>query len=210
MEKPQDGATKPQGPGPTEKHLGRGLEDVSHLFLSQAAPVAGPSKGEANRSLDIHGLPADRATPAVSQPSGEVDQKELVSVLYKSAGVLEQGLRAIDTGIACEIGGAIDLVAVDRCNQLVLIDVDASGSDALLLRGICHVDWVARNVPIVRRMYSAHTIDFGSEPRLFLIGPRFSPVVRCALQRITSLRITCVTYNLVTLPNGIGVFFQHP
>ena len=132
-----------------------------------------------------------------------------MSVLSSNAGVLEEGLRAIDTGVPCEIAGAIDVVGIDRRNQLVLIDVDASGSDGLLLRGTCHVDWFIRNAQIVRRMYAAHPIDFSSEPRLFLVGPRFSPVFRCAVQRITCLRITCVTYSLVTLPNGAGIFFQH-
>ncbi len=196
MERAQD--TQSQDAERTEKHLGRGLEDVSHLFLSQVA-AAPPSKEDV----------ADRTAPAVSHASSEVNQSQLISVLYRSAGVLEEGLRAVDTGVACEIGGVVDLVAVDRRNQLVLIDVDTSASDGLLLRGICHLDWFARNVPIVRRMYSGQAIDFGSEPRLFLVGPRFSPLFRCAMQRITCLRITCVAYNLVTLPNGIGVFFQH-
>lgn len=209
MERTQGDATPFQNPERAEKHLGRGLEDVSHLFLSQASGVTSSSvERQKDPSGDVRPLSTSQLTPTGSAPFS-MDRNQLVSVLSKSAGILEEGLRTIDADIPWEIGGAVDLVAVDRRHQLAIIDLDPAGNDALLLRGICHLDWFARNVPIIRRMYPAQAIDFGSEPRLFLIGPRFSPVFRCAAQRITCLRITCVTYNLVTLPGGTGIFFQH-
>jgi hypothetical protein len=210
MDEAQGSAGQSQVPARTEKHLARSLEDLSHLFLSQV-PAAAPSNSEAqNHSRrDAQSLPADSVTPTGSPPSSQTNHDQLVSLLFNSAGSLEEGLRAIDSNIPWEIGGAVDLVAVDRSNRLAIIDIDASASDSLLLRGICHVDWFARNVPIVRRMYPACALDVGSEPRLFLIAPHFSPVFRCAAHRITCLRITCVTYNVVTMPNGTGIFFQH-
>lgn len=198
------------GPGRTEKHLARGLEDLSHLFLSQVSPATPSAReGQNDSSGEVHPLVADWATTTGTHPSSAVNQHQLVSILHKSAGILEEGLRAIDADIPLEIGDAIDLVALDRRNQLAIIDVDASANDGLLARGISHVDWFARHVQIVRRMYPGYAIDFESEPRLFLIGPRFSPVLRCAVQKIAGPRITCITYNLVTLPNGTGILFQH-
>ncbi len=203
----------PEGPERTEKRLARGLEDVSHLFLSQApAPAPRPTARNAAQGeavADARPRPADRVTATSSPALADITQAQIVSLLHSSAGVLEEGLRAIDANIPWETGTTIDLVAVDRRNQLAVIDVDAAGNDALLLRGICHVDWFARNGPIVRRMYTGHAIDFTAEPRLFLVGPRLSPALRRAVERITCLRITCVTYHLVTLPNGTGIFFQH-
>ncbi|MGH7630107.1 MAG: hypothetical protein ACREOF_12150 [Gemmatimonadales bacterium] len=121
---------------------------------------------------------------------------------------LEDGLREIDAGLACAPCGEIDLLALDRANQLTIIDFDTTSSDELLIRGLGHVDWVVRNVPNVRRMYRGQAINFSLQPRLVLLAPQFSPTVRCAARPITQLQIDWVRYHFVETPGRAGIFFE--
>ena len=134
-----------------------------------------------------------------------LQKDRLVSLLNSTPGVLEDGLKAIDTNLSVDSANPVDLVAVDRFNKLCLIDVDVSGEDALLLRGICHFDWFVRNVPIVRRMYHDRVIDCSAHPRVFLAAPGFSDVFLCAAQRIACTRIHCYRYHVTAGPGGTGI-----
>jgi hypothetical protein len=194
---------EPARPG---QRLARGLEDVSHLFLSRAPAVASlRSDAQDDPHVETDRLARGSVTPATAGAPA-VDQDPLASLVCKSVDALEEGLRVIDAKIPLEVGGTVDLVAVDRHNQLVIIDVECAETDALLLRGLCHVDWFARNVPIARRMYPACGIDFASEPRVLLLAPSFSPVILRAVRRIP-LRIGCVTFTVAPpLPSPQMVF----
>ena len=192
-----------------ERRLARGLEDVSHLFQAQHGEVAPAPAGleEASpRNAPVE--PSASADATILRPSSAVSRGLLISLLSKHTAVLEDALQSIDTDIPCDSGGTIDLLAVDGLNQLVIVDIDACPGDGLLLRGISHFDWFVRNTPIVRRMYRGRTINFSTEPRLFLVAPDFSPMIRCVSDRIGSPRICCLRYRAVAIPNGPGVLFE--
>src|SRR5262249_56037975 len=74
--------------------------------------------------------------------------------------------------------GQIDLLGLSRSNQLTIIDFNTNADDGLLVRGIGHLDWIARNMPIIRRLYPSHTINYNLPPALMLIAPQFSPTLR--------------------------------
>ena len=90
-----------------------------------------------------------------------------------------------------------------------MIDVDDYANDGLLLRGISHLDWIVHNLANVRRMYQGHVIEFSLQPRLFLIAPEFSPLIRSATRQITSMQIHCFKYHTIALSGGSGVLFEH-
>jgi hypothetical protein len=192
-----------------DRHLARSLEDVSHLFLSGKStghgipnPVQSESTG---RVPTISGKPA--LFPLEDQ-SQALEKESLVSLLNAHAGILEEGLSAIDTNVPMDFASAVDLVAVDRFNKLCLVDIDVPGGDALLLRGICHFDWFVRNAPIVRRMYQDRIVDFSALPRVFLVAPKFSAAFRCAARRIASPRIHCCLCRIAAGPGGAGVLLN--
>ena len=192
----------------SERKLGRGLEDVSHLFLSQGiGDTAGGEQTPAPPAEQVH--QQAKAIPAILHPSSAVNRELLVSLLYKNTAALEEGLKAIDTNVPCNSFGTMDLLAVDNLNQLVIIDADATSSDELLLRGICQFDWFDRNVPILRRMYHGRVVDFSSPPRLLLVAPGFSPLLLCAARRVKPPRISCYRYYTVEVAGGAGILFQH-
>lgn len=203
------GHSLPQDHAHTQRRLARGLEDVSHLFLSQTTNEA-TAGGEARDgpAEQTQPQPAEPAFIPLLHPFPDVNRDQLVSLLESHIALLEEGMRAIDVNIPCDPYGPIDLLAVDSANKLVIIDLDTSANDELLLRGICHFDWLVRNVPIARRMYRGHVIDFSANPRLFLVAPDYSPRLRCVTCWITCPQISCFRYHAVALRNGAGILVE--
>jgi hypothetical protein len=117
-------------------------------------------------------------------------------------------LRGIDFEVPCAPCGEIDLIAIDRANQLTIIDFDTTANDELLLRGLSHFDWAVGNLPNVRRMYRGQAINFSQEPRLFLLAPQFSSRVRRVARQIPRPRIDWVRYHFVETPGRPGIFFE--
>jgi hypothetical protein len=193
----------------TEKRLSRGLEDVSHLFLSQSPDK--PTEKAENPDIPPAIAPSERAqsrTPFLLHDSPTVSRELILGFLNGSAAVLEDGLYAIDENIPCEPFGFIDLAAVDGRDQLCIVNVDVTQKDESLLRGIAYYDWIIRNTPIVRRMYRGRVINFSAQPRLFLVAPGFSPLLKCVAQRSTSPEVCCFAYRAVAMPGGVGILFE--
>ncbi len=201
--------TSPEESRRTELRPARGLEEVSHLFLSQSpdgpvekakpfeiAPAKAPSEGAPSR------------VPFLLRDSPHVGRELLLGFLNTVPGVLEEGLRTIDANIPCEPFGRIDLVAVDSLDRLCIINAEVARQDESVLRGIACSDWIVRNASIVRRMYQGRAINFAAEPRLFLVAPDFSPLSRCVAQRSTSPKVCCIAYRTVAMPGGIGILFD--
>src|SRR5439155_18675093 len=173
------GSTDIQGLGRPDKPLGRGLEDVSHLFLSHRTDEAAANDRPVVRSNEHSSPPPpSRAGVTLLRPAS-VTKDWLTIVLTEFGDAVEEGLRTIDANIPCHPCGEIDVLAVDRANHLTIIDFDTTVSDGLLLRGMGHFDWIAHNMPNVQRMYREQAMNTSLQPRLFLLAPQFSPLVRC-------------------------------
>ena len=207
MEQPEPGAGA--GVGRSERPLGRGLEDVSHVFLTQK-----PDQGEGEAG---GGWRAERPFPRQESSPGalllrpataQVTRERIAAALKEFAGALEEGLRVIDAEIACEPCGAIDLLAIDRASQLTVLDFETTPSDEILIRGLGHFDWLVRNQLNVRRMLRGQAINFSLEPRLFLLAPQFSARVRCVARLIPRPRVDWVRYHFVETPGRPGIFFE--
>jgi len=194
--------------GAQDRPLGRGLEDVSHLFLSRKTGEAPASDRAAVRSPERSSPPpGSQACIALLRPA-PVTRDRLAGALMEFDGALEEGLRAFDAKIPCRPCGEIDLLAVDRASQLTIIDFDMTFDDGLLLRGIGHFDWVVRNMPNVQRMYREQAVNFSLPPRLFLLAPQFSPLLRSVARQITRPQIHWVRYHTVDASGGPGILFE--
>jgi hypothetical protein len=189
-----------------ERRLARGLEDVSYLFLSPSGGETEKGSGQNAPSEQAHPQPAP--APIVLKASSAINRDLLISLLSKNAAVLEDGMRFIDINVPCDPFGSLDLLLLDSLDQLVIVALDNVPNDGLYLRGIGHFDWLVRNTPVLRRMYQGRVINFSSQPRLILIAPGFSLLLKCAAQRSVSPKICCVGYHAVALPGGVGIFFE--
>lgn len=182
--------------------LGRGLEDVSHLFLTGAPASRPPTAAALTEGAKATGHDALRRLGSGPLP----DRAPLLEFLAREVETLEAGLRVLDTGLPCDGCGEIDLLAVDAARRLAIVDVETGAADdRLLLRGLAHFDWMTRNVPILQRMYPAHAADFSLRPRVLLVAPRLSWMARCAARQITAPRIAWWTYRALAVNGGVGV-----
>jgi hypothetical protein len=195
---------------PTEKRFSRGLEDVSHLFLSQSPdrPAEKAETSDVTPALASSEQNQSR-TPFLLYDAPTVSRELILEFLKRSVAVFEEGMRPIDENIPCDPFGFIDLVALDNQNQLCIINVDVVQKDESFLRGIAHFDWIVRNTSIVRRMYQGRVINFSASPRLFLVAPDFSPLLKCVAQRSTNPKVCCIAYRTVAMPGGVGILFEH-
>ena len=208
MDQHRPGGSSAPDVGRSERPLGRGLEDVSHVFLSEKADERAVVPGEVRRPE--RPSPRDPSAPSalLLRLASFVSREQVAGALKEFEGALEEGLRGIDTDILCAPSDSIDLLAIDRANQLTIIDFDTTSSDDLLIRGLGHFDWVVQNVPNVRRMYRGQAINFSLPPRLFLVAPQFSSRVRRVARQITSVQIDWVRYHFVETPGRPGIFFE--
>jgi hypothetical protein len=196
--------------GRTDKRPARGLEDVSHLFLSQS-PDRPAEKAKTSDMAPVH-APSQRAqsrTPFLLRDFPTVSRELIAQLLNGNAAALEEGMNAIDANIPCDPFGFIDLMAVDGQNQLCLINIDVAQKDDLLLRAIAYSDWIVRNTPIVRRMYQGRAINFSAQPRVILVAPGFSPLLKCVAQSSMSPKVRLFTYRTVAMPGGVGILLEH-
>jgi hypothetical protein len=152
--------------------------------------------------------PGVGAGAAVLRPGEPITRDQLAATLRECQGALEDNMRVIDARIPCWPRDEIDLLALDRTNQLTIIDVETTPGDGLLLRGLSHIDWVMRNLGIVQRLYRGLTIDGSRQPRLILVAPQFSPFLRSALRQITRPDVMCYRYHGVELSSGTGILFE--
>ena len=196
--------------GVHDRPLGRGLEAVSHLFLSHKT-------GDAPTRTSATVLSPEPESSAPSDPCGntvllrpvQVTRDRLAAILPLDwSAALEEGLRTIDARIPCHPCGEIDLLAVDRTSKLTIIDFDATVNDGLLLRGLGHFDWIVRNTQNVQRMCSAPGVDSSLPPRLILLAPQFSPLLRRVMRQFTRPQIQWVRYHAVETPSGPGILFE--
>lgn len=184
--------------------LGRGLEHVSHLFLSpRTADTPAPSPEPESSP------PAGPRQSAVVLRPVQLTRDRLAAVLPLDwSGALEEGLRTIDARIPCHPCGEIDVLAVDRTSKLTIIDFDTTVNDGLLLRGLGHFDWAVRNAQNIQRMCPAQTFDSALPPRLVLLAPQFSTVLRRVMRQLTHPQIQGVRYHAVDTPGGVGMLFE--
>jgi hypothetical protein len=190
-----------------EKVLPRGLEQVSHLFLSHAPSNGGALPAPASMPLEkTPGPEEEHPVTAVSRRF--LEREQLLSFLSNQPFSLEEGLRLIDRNIPYENSSRIELLALDCANQLTIIDLDISPNETLLLRGLGHFDWMVRNHFIINRMYRDQPIDFSLQPRLILVAPDFSSLFRTAVRLITVPRIHCLRYHTVGVSGTAGIFFE--
>jgi hypothetical protein len=190
------------------RSLGRGLEDVSRLFVPQTSEAGArePASGRASEQAAVR--PNARAGAAVLRLGDPVTRDQLIATLRECQGALDGGMRTVDTRIPCGPRDEIDLFALDRTNQLTIVDVEIAPGDGLLLRGVGHVDWVNRHRPLVQRLYPDWMIDASRPPRLVLVAPQFSPLLRNAVRQITRPDIACFRYHGVALSGGTGILFE--
>ena len=203
-----DGVGGTDGIRRQDKPLGRGLDDVSHLFLSHKPAEPSATEHAAPRAIERPLPPSgSRGGVALLRPAA-LPRERLAALVAEFAGALEDGLRAVDTNIPCHPCGEIDILAVSRAGHVTIVDVDAAVNDALLARGLAHFHWVVRNMPNLRRMYREPAINFSLQPRVVLLAPQFSALLRSMTRQPSGPQVQWVRYHAVESAGGPAVLFE--
>ncbi len=199
-----------EGTPPNDKRasrpLGRGLEDISYLFLSNQAAM--PSGEQVDDAAASEGTEVRRPALSVLRRGTPITKGQLTETLSESRSALTEDLLAIGEGIVCSPYGEIDLLAVDHTYRLTVIDVQTMLDDTLIARGLSHVDWSIRNLATVQRLYPDWVIDASRQPRLVLVAPRFSLALRSGIRQITAPAISCFRYCEVELAGEAGILVE--
>ena len=210
-QKAEDSTTLQNAEHP-DQSLGRGLGQISHLFLSQRANdlrAGDQPPGRPQESMIPQTRSRNNGRTVCLQATTSITKARLAAMLRESQNALEEGLRVIDASVPCHPYGEIDLLAVDRSSQLTIIDFETDANDTLVLRGIAHSDWLAHNLANVRRMHPGQTMNLAAHPRLFLLAPRFSSLVTGVARHLAQLQIQWVRYHVLETGGGAtGIFFE--
>jgi hypothetical protein len=213
MDQPQKAvSTTTSDSGRPGSPLGRGLGELSQVFSSYRTTESKPVE-QVRRRIAENAAPPSAPSPEKTRPvslfrNALVTKAQLIALLKENHGTLEDGLRVIDVSLPCHPYGEIDLVGLDSHNQLVVIDCETLFDDALLVRGLAHLDWLSHNAQNVRRMHSGLTINTPDRPRLFLLAPRFSAAVMGAARHLTGIPVLWIRYQALETGSGTGIFFD--
>lgn len=98
---------------------------------------------------------------------------ELTQCVKHSPESVEEGLKIIDTLFKLSNGKQIDVLAVDKDNTLVIMELKMGIEDNQLIQTIGYYDWVLNNFDTLRRIFP--TFQFESRnPRVILIAEDFT------------------------------------
>ena len=104
-------------------------------------------------------------------------ESELEAILTENPNVIEEGLSVIDTQVITN-SGRLDILGLDSGKALVVIELKIEASDEMLWQTLDYYDWIFRNIDTVKRLYPDSDIDYSQTPRLMLIAPGFSEVIK--------------------------------
>ncbi len=110
-------------------------------------------------------------------------ESELEAILTENPSVIEEGLSVIDTQVITN-SGRLDILGLDSGKVLVVIELKIEASDEMLWQTLDYYDWVFRNIDTVKRLYAGSDIDYSQTPRLMLIAPGFSEVIKEIREKI--------------------------
>src|SRR5207245_11794328 len=98
----------------SEQHLrvSRGLDQVSHLFLSHVAERAARGRSGNGSELPEHAQ-ENQPLELVLRASRGVERERLVSLLHERPEALKEGMKVIDADRPCETPGHVELPGLE-------------------------------------------------------------------------------------------------
>ena len=170
--------------------MARGIGEILHHFIPEAAPRSGPSRPDSAE-------PFGRADARTSErgPPLEPDRTALLRGLRERLGDLELSLRVVAEGIL-GADSPIDFVTVDPGGRVLLVLVSSQGEDpAVVGQATAQRDWVAARL----RDWLMLSPELGIRPErgvgLVLLAPSFSSSVIAAAHAVEPDAATLVSYR---------------
>ena len=135
-------------------------------------------------------------------------KQELAQMIKKEISQIEKELSPICDNVPINDKTTLDLLCHDDNGQLVIVQLNVSEDDNMLLQGIQSLDYVDRFKSFLKATYNKHKINDKEKPRLILIAPSFSETLRHAVEHMKGLRVDLYEWEYLKLGDHKGLRLQ--
>ena len=128
------------------------------------------------------------------------NEKELAQCIKYHPESVEEGLKIIDTFFRLSNGREIDVLAIDKDNKLVIMELKTGIDNNQLVQVMDYYDWVLNNFDTLKRIYPNTNFE-NVAPRLILVAEDYSDEVLTLSKylkdsiEITLYRYIAIKYN---------------
>ena len=120
---------------------------------------------------------------------------------------IEAGLKVIDSRLL--LGqAAIDLVGLDAKGSLVLIALDFTADEGLLLRGMDAYSWCLEYPDTIGRLYPAAEVSPARPPRILFIVERLTDAFVRRIKQLRFLEIDCFEFRHLEVNGASALYFD--
>jgi len=135
----------------------------------------------------------------------EID--DLARLVAENAEGIEPGLKVIDSRLL--LGqAAIDLVGLDAKGAFVLIALDFTADEGLLLRGMDAYSWCLEYPDTICRLYPAAEISATRPPRTLFIVERFTDAFVRRIKQLCFRDIDCLEFRHLEVNGASALYFD--
>jgi hypothetical protein len=135
------------------------------------------------------------------------DIGSLERLIAENVEGVEPGLKVVDSRLV--LGQAsIDLVGLDATGSLVLIALDFSTDDGLLLRVMDAYSWCLEYPDTLRRLYPMAQAS-SRPPRILFIVERMTDAFLRRIKQLSFLEIDCFEFRNLEVNGASVVYFDH-
>jgi hypothetical protein len=135
-------------------------------------------------------------------------QRELADMVAKEINQLEKDLTVICSNVPINDKTTLDILCHDGNGQLVILQLNVSEDDIMLLQGIQSLNYVDKFKSFLKATYNKHKINDSEKPRLILIAPSFSDAMRRAVESMQGMRIDLYQWEYLKLGEHKGLRLQ--
>ena len=135
------------------------------------------------------------------------DIGDLEKLVAENVEGIEPGLKVIDSRLL--LGhAAIDLVGLDAKASLVLIALDFTADEGLLLRVMDAYSWCLEYPDTIRRLYPMAQIASGRPPRILFIVERLTDSFIRRIKQLSFLEIDCLEFRHLEVNGTSALYFD--
>lgn len=135
------------------------------------------------------------------------DIGDLEKLVAENVEGIEAGLKVIDSRLL--LGrAAIDLVGLDAKGSLVLIALDFTADEGLLLRVMDAYSWCLEYPDTIRRLYPMAQISPGRPPRFLFIVERLTDSFVRRIKQLSFLEIDCLEFRHLEVNGTSALYFD--
>jgi hypothetical protein len=135
-------------------------------------------------------------------------KKELEQMITEQLPNVEKDMSIVCADVPINDSATLDILSHDENGQLAIIQISTGEDDTMLLQGLQSVDYIDKFKSFLKATYNKHKIDDREKPRLILIAPSFSNVVRNAVENMKGMRIDLYEWEYLKLGDQKLLHFQ--